>query len=78
MKLVIVARVGFSDWLALMLCVLYLLCGTATGMLAYRAYGGVAVSILAGFFWPLGIAWMLFDHALCATLVKATFGFLLK
>ncbi len=59
MKLMLVARIGLGDWFALMMGIVYLLVGVGTGMIAYQAYQAVALAILAGFFWPLGLAWML-------------------
>jgi hypothetical protein len=78
MRLMIVARVGFLDFCSLGLWLVYLLCGVGTGMLAWQAYCDLSLSILAGFFWPLAIAWMLADHVLCVSLVRETFGFLLQ
>ena len=78
MKALIVVKLGVGDFLSVLLTVAYLLIGVGTGMLAYQAYQETAIAILAGFFWPFGLGWMLFDHTLCLSLVKATFGFLLK
>ena len=78
MRLMIVARFGLGDWLGLLLAIAYMLAGVGTGMLNFQAYHGLPTAILAGFFWPVGLAWMLADHTICQSLVNSTFGFLLK
>ena len=78
MKALVMIRLGVSDFLSLFLAILYLFAGTATSMLSWEAYHNLSLSILAGFFWPVGLAWMTLDHSLCHGLVSATFGFLAR
>lgn len=76
MKLMIVMRLGLLDWLGLLLAIAYMLVGVGTGMLAYQAYSNLPLAILAGFFWPIGLATMLVDHTLCWSLFNSTFEFM--
>ena len=78
MKALILIKLGVEDFVSLLLVILYLLIGVGTGMMAWNVYGNLPGAILAGFFWPVGLAWMLVDHTLTQTLVKTTFGFLQK
>lgn len=78
MKALILVKLGIEDFFSLMLVILYLLIGVGTGMLAWNDYHNLPGAILAGFFWPFGLGWMFLDQTLCQTLVKTTFGFLMK
>jgi len=78
MKAMIVVRVGLSDWLGLLLAIAYLLAGVGTGMACWQAYRQLSLAILAGFFWPFGLAGMAIDHVLTRSLLVETFGFMLR